>query len=177
LAYLSIRNGRPVSTGNKGRKLTGKMNSFIDAYFGEAQFSASKAYQMSGYTSNPKTAAIRATELMTHPLVVAEIQRREGLRQQKTELKAEYLINKLIQIIDCPEEEKTADRLRAIELAGRAITLWKDRQEISGPDGEAIRHEQQVKESVAELTSRISSLAKRNGTDNVVRFPNGSGTS
>jgi hypothetical protein len=60
--------------------------------------------------------------------------------------------------------------LRAIELAGKSIALWKERQEISGPDGEAIKHEQHIKESVADFTSRISSLAKRGGQTNVVEF-------
>jgi hypothetical protein len=98
-------------------------------------------------------------------------------RQEKSEVKAEYLISKLLEIIDDVEAlEKTSDRLRAIELAGKAIALWKERQEVSGPDGGAIQHEQNIKESVADFTSRISSLVKRNGTDNVVEFPERRGT-
>lgn len=175
MAYLSVREGRTVSEGTKGKKLTPKMVSFIDAYFGEANFNATRAYELSAYSPS-KNNAICAAELMNHPLVVAEVKRRQTLRTEKSEVKAEYLINKLISIIDS-DDVKTADTLRAIELAGKSIALWKERQEISGPDGEAIRHEQHVKESVADFTSRISGLVKRAGTDNIVGFPERGGTS
>lgn len=176
MGYLSIKDGKTESEGTKGRKLTPKMLSFIDAYFGAANFNATEAYKQSAYkdSANP---AINAAELMNHPLVAADVQRRLDLRSKKSEIKSEYLLNKLIQIIDDAEGyEKTADRLRAIELAGKAIALWKERQEISGPDGAAIQHEQHVKESVADFTSRLASLAKRAGASNVVEFPDRSGT-
>lgn len=154
------------------------MLSFIDAYMGEAGFNAMQAMRLSDYTnSNDHAMHQHAAQLMTHPLVIAEIKRRTDLRTEKSEVKAEYLINKLINIIDAIDEEKTSDRLRAIELAGKAIALWKERQEISGPDGDAIKHEQHVKESVADFTSRIHSLSKRSGTDNVVEFPKRDGAS
>jgi phage terminase small subunit len=174
LAYLSIKDGnieskRPDSF---GRKLTPKMKSFVNAYMGPANFNALKAIELSDYNCKTKYSKHQtAAELMNHPLVRAEIDRREMKRQEKSEVTAEYLINKLIEIIDATDEEKTGDRLRAIELAGKAIALWKERQELTGADGEAIRVEQERKESVADFTSRISRLAQRDGTDNVVGFP------
>jgi len=179
MAYLSIKEGRTVSRANTGRKLTPKMLSFINAYFGEANFNALKAIELSDYKcSTPGSAHQTSAELMNHPLVAAEIQKRLDARQHKSEIKAEYLLNKLIEIIDDGRaEEKTADRLRAIELAGKAIALWKERQEVTGADGGAIQHEQHIKESVADFTSRLSSLAKRAGTDNVVSITKRSGAS
>lgn len=163
-------------------KLTNKMISFIDAYFGEAQLNATKAYHLSDYvitTKNKSTIDKNVSELMANKLVRAEIDRRMAKRQQRSEVKAEYLLNKLIEIIDDnSDSEKTTDRLRAIELAGKSIALWKERQEISGVDGEAIKHEQHIKESVADFTNRIQSLASRaaspdvsDGASNVVRLP------
>ena len=168
------------------RKITPKMLSFVDAYFGEANFNGKKAYELSAYESKTTSKATldkTVSELLAHPLVQQEIKKRQAQRQQVSEVKAEYLLNKLMNIIDDSEGiEKTADRLRAIELAGKAIALWKERQEISGPDGDAIKHEQHVKESVADFTNRIQSLTRRaTGTDdprgagNVVEFPNGRG--
>lgn len=179
MPYLSIKDGRTESKANTGRKLTPKMLSFVNAYFGEANFNALKAIELSDYNCKTKYSIHQTSaELMNHPLVKAEIDKRLLKREQKSEVKAEYLLNKLIQIIDDAEaQEKTADRLRAIELAGKAIALWKERQEVSGPDGGAIQHEQNVKESVADFTSRLSGLVKRAGTDNVVEFPHGSGAS
>ena len=146
------------------------MLSFIDAYFGDAAFNACKAVELSAYSVS-KNLASQAQELLDHPLVAAEIKRRQDARAEKSEIKAEYLINKLMQIIEAEQQENPQAALRAIELAGKSIALWKERQEISGPDGEAIRHEQHVKESVADFSSRISSLAKRAGTSNVIEFP------
>lgn len=175
---MSIKDGRVESRAYTGKKLTPKMLSFVNAYFGEANFNALKAIELSDYACKTKGSIHQTSaELMNHPLVFAEIQKRLAKREQKSEVKAEYLINKLIEIIDDIGSEKTADRLRAIELAGKAIALWKERQEVSGPDGAAIQHEQHVKESVADFTSRLSSLTRRAGTDNVIEFPNGSGTS
>jgi phage terminase small subunit len=168
MAYLK---GDVESKGVKGHKLTPKMLSFIDAYFGPANFNATKAYGMSDYKSNGKSDNLNAAELMNHPLVRKEIERRTAQRTERAEVKAEYLINKLMQIIERTEEDNPQAALRAIELAGKSIAMWKERQEITGADGAAIQHEQHVKESVADFTSRISSLAKRNGTDNVVEFP------
>lgn len=172
MPYLSIKDGRTDSKAFTGRKLTPKMLSFINAYFGAANFNALKAIELSDYNCKTKHSIHQTSaELMNHPLVKAEIDKRMAKREQKSEIKAEYLLNKLISIIDGVQDEKTADRLRAIELAGKAIALWKERQEVSGPDGGAIRHEQEVKETVADFTSRIASLVKRTGTDNVVEFP------
>lgn len=180
MAYLNIKKNRLESQrpDSFGRKLTPKMMSFINAYFGEANFNALKAIELSDYKCNTKGSIHQTSaELMNHPLVVAEIKKRHEKRERKSEVKAEYLLNKLIDIIEDAELEKTADRLRAIELAGKAIALWKERQELTGADGGAIRHEQEVKDNVADFTSRISSLVKRSGEDNVVSFPVGSGDS
>lgn len=156
------------------------MVSFIDAYFGEANFNAIKAYELSDYNSSnmsKNTINTEAAALMAHPLVRQEIQRRQERRTERAEVKAEYLINKLMQIIEAEQTQNPQAALRAIELAGKSIAMWKERQEITGADGAAIQHEQHVKESVADFTSRISSLAKRNGTDNVVEFPERGGAS
>ena len=183
MPYLSIKDGNTESRAYTGRKLTPKMLSFINAYFGEANFNGLRAMELSDYKCSTRASAHQTyAELMNHPLVKKEIDRRMAAREKKSEVKAEYLIAKLMEIIDSDgveneTKEKTADRLRAIELAGKAIALWKERQEVSGPDGGAIQHEQHVKESVADFTSRISSLVKRNGTSNVVEFPERGGAS
>lgn len=127
-----------------------------------------KAITLSSYkTTNPGQLA---AQLLQHPLVVAEIQKRFAARAEKSEVTAEFLIQKLVSIIN-DNEIKTTDTLRAIELAGKSIALWRDRQEISGPDGGAIETEQRVKESAADFTNKLSVLVKRSATDdNVVPF-------
>lgn len=172
MPYLSVKDGRTVSKAFTGRKLTPKMLSFINAYFGAANFNALKAIELSDYNCKTKYSAHQTSaELMNHPLVKAEIEKRQLAREVKSEVKAEYLITKLMEIIQATQEDNPTAALRAIELAGKSIALWKERQEVTGADGGAIRHEQEVRETVADFTSRIASLAKRAGTDNVVEFP------
>jgi len=176
LPYMSIKDGRTESKAYTGKKLTPKMLSFINAYFGEANFNGLKAIELSDYNCTTKYSKHQTyAELMNHPLVAAEIEKRQAKREQKSEVKAEYLIQKLISIIEDTQEDNPQAALRAIELAGKSIALWKERQEITGADGRAIEVDQQVKESVADFTSRISSLVKRAGTNNVVEFPERSG--
>lgn len=161
------------SEGTKGNKLTPKMRSFIAEYM--VDLNATQAVLRSSYTTSGQAQATRlAAELMAHPLIKQEIGKRLDKKDQKVEVRAEYLINKLMEIVE--SDEKTNDKLRAIELLGKTIAIWRERQEISGPDGEAIKHEQHVKESVADFTSRISRLAQRSGTDGATVVPFRSGT-
>jgi phage terminase small subunit len=169
---LTMDDAVPVK--GKGSKLTTKMENFINEYF--IDFNASQAVLRAGYKST--TPNRLGTKLLKHPLVAAEIAKRKEIRQEKTELSAEYVITKLIAIADRHEEENPNATLRALELLGKHLGLYRDRQEISGPDGEAIHiKEEQIRQNVDEFTSRIALLAKRNGTDNVVEFPNARGNS
>lgn len=154
------------SVGTKGRRLTPKMKSFINEYMIDGN--ATEAVLRSEYSTSSKYLANRmASELMGHPLIRDEIDRRQAKRTQRAEVKAEYLLLKLIEIIDATQDEKTVDRLRAIELAGKSLGIWKDRQEISGPDGEAIKHEQTIRENADAFTNKLEQLAKRSD-NNVV---------
>lgn len=150
----------------KGAKLTHKMQCFISEYL--VDMNASQAVVRAGYkTKNPNRIG---TELLQHPLVAEAIERALDDKFKRHELTADYLVNKLVGIIEA-EGTKTPDVLRAIELAGKSIALWKERQEISGPDGQAIQTEQKVKQDVADFTSRLARLAPREGEDGVVEFP------
>lgn len=173
MAYLQPDASVPGK--GKGSKLTAKMEAFIAEYL--VDLNASAAVLRAGYkTTNPNRIA---AELLRHPLVRAELDRRTEKRRQNMELKADYLINKLIRIIE-DNEIKTSDQLRAIELAGKSIALWKERSEITGADGEAIRiQEQKVEREIDDFKSRIAGIAERGGKGEVLQFPKprGSGES
>ena len=163
----------PVPEKGKGSKLTSKMENFVNEYF--LDFNASQAVLRAGYKT--RTPSRLGSKLMQHPLVAAAIAERKAERQEKFELSAEYVITKLVAIADKQEDANPQATLRALELLGKHLGLYRDRQEISGPDGEAIQMEQRTKQNVEQFTSRIASLAKRNGTSNVVEFPDGRGDS
>lgn len=157
----------PIPTKGKGAKLTPKMVAFIDEYL--ANGVVRKAVLAAGYKTNNPT--MIGTRLINHPLVAQEIERRQAERREKLEITADYLLNKLINVIE-DEGTKNVDLLRAIELAGKSIALWKERQEISGVDGKAIEMEQKIKEDVADFTSAIARLADREGKSRLASVPN-----
>lgn len=164
MAYL--KKGDPVPSKGKGSKLSPKQRAFIDEYM--VSQNASEAVLKAGYKTTNQNRI--ASELLQHPLVSEEIERRLADKQEKTELRADYLVNKLIAIIDS-NEERTSDQLKAIELAGKTLALWRERQEITGADGDAIKTEQKVKEDVADFTRSLSRLVKRGGSGGVAEFP------
>lgn len=130
---------------------------------------ASEAVRLAGYVTNNEHKL--GSELRRHPLVSKAIDEGHEKRKERMEITADYLLAKLVDVID-NDTDRTSDKLRAIELAGKAIALWKERQEISGPDGGAIAMEQKrINDDVSDFTSRIARLAKRNGTDGVSEFP------
>lgn len=167
MAYL--RKGAEPPKKGKGSKLSTKMQRFVDEYMQD--FVAYKAVLRAGYkTNNPENLA---AELMHHPLVRREIDKRMAIRRDENELNAEYVTQKLIKMLEQNEENNPNAAIRCAELLGKYLGLFKERQEISGPDGGAIEMEQKVKESVEDFTSNLNRLIKRNSSnkdDNVVEL-------
>jgi phage terminase small subunit len=169
-----LNKDRPVPEKGKGSKLTPKMEAFVNEYL--IDLNASQACLRAGYkTRSPHK---MGTQLLNHPLVSAAVEARKDERRQKAELTADYVLNKLIALTEANEETNPTVAVRTLELLGRHLGLYKDRQEISGPNGEAIHiKEEEIKQNVADFTSKLSSLAARAGKGSVVEFPNGRGES
>ncbi len=153
----------PPSKG-RGSKLTAKMLAFIDYYMIDSV--GKEAVLKAGYkTKNPE---LIAAGLLKHPLVSAEIKARQEIRREKTELTAEFLIQKLVSIIKDTERDNPQAALRGIELAGKTLGIFKDRQEISGPDGESIKIEQDIKKKADDFASKLSRLSRRADDEELV---------
>ena len=166
MAYITDESGIPLT--GKGSKLGAKMLRFVDEYM--IDLNACAAVLRAGYKTRNRD--VMAAQLMQHPLVKREIANRTAERREKMELSAEYVIHKLINIVENTDEGNPQAALRGLELLGKHLGLFKDRQEISGPDGGAIEMEQkEVKQNVADFTSKLSRLASRGGTAEVVEFP------
>src|ERR1700744_6599097 len=130
MPFLSVPDGRTVSRGVKGHKLTPKMVNLIDLYFSDAEFNMTTAVKMSLYKT--KQPYRLACELLQHPLIRKEIERRMNERTELVEVKRESRVQKLLNIIDANEDKNPQAALRGIELAGKSIGMWVDRQEVSG---------------------------------------------
>lgn len=169
MAYLKI--GDEVPTKGKGSRLGKLQWKFVEAYTdpdGPGYRQATAAVKVAGYkTNNP---GVLGTQLMQHPIIVREIRRLEKEREDRLALSADYVINKLMDLVE--DTAKDNDRIRALELLGKNLGLFKERQEISGPDGEAIKYEQKVKEDAADFARAIARLAERRGEAGVAEVPN-----
>lgn len=163
-----------VPTKGKGAKLTPKMANFVKEY--QTDWNAKQSVLRAGYkTRNPSR---MAEQLLQHPLIKAELAKDVQARHEKLEIKADYLLHKLVRIIEATEEDNPTAALRAIELAGKSIALWKERTEITGADGDAIRvQEQKIEQNVTAFKSRIAGIATRGGAERVSEFPKPSGDS
>jgi hypothetical protein len=168
MAFLRI--GDEVPKKGRGSKLTRLQMQFIEAMTdpnGIGYHSPTNAVRLTDYkTDNPNKMGM---QLMQHPLVAAEIKSRNESRRERLELTADYVIHKLLSLVE--DTEKDNDRIRALELLGKTLSLFKERQEISGPDGEAIKYEQKVNEDAADFARRMAGLAKRAGATGVSEVP------
>lgn len=164
---MAYRKKDQEPTNGKGYKLTHKMEMFISEYM--VDLNASQACIRAGYkTKNPNRIG---AELLRHPVIAEVIKQKMDERVENNELTADYIVNKLMTIVEATDKDNPQAALRGLELLGKTLGIFRDRQEISGPDGEAIKMEQKVKENAADFTSKLSSLVKRAGTDGVAEFP------
>lgn len=129
----------------KTYKLNDKQKSFIEYYL--RGLSATKAAEKAGYSVN--TAHAQGCALMKHPEITKLIAKRQKQAIAHTNLSQAFLMNELKEIITS-KEEKTTDRLKAIELAGRYLGMW---------DGS--KSEETSKEHGYNTHARISRLIKR----------------
>lgn len=157
MAYSKISGSR-----KKGTFLTPLMLAFIDEYM--IDLNATAAVTRAGYKT---TYANRiGTELLRHPLVKPEIDKRMQEKRERNEVTVDFVLNKLVKIISDTEDGNPNAALRGLELLGKHLGMYKDRQEISGPDGGAIEMEQRTKESASEFVQKLKHLSDR--TTNVV---------
>lgn len=149
------------------------MSIFVDEYM--VDFNGTQAVIRAGYkTKYPDKMSV---ELMRHPLVRKAVDERLQEKRERTEFNADYVITKLINIVESTEQGNPQAALRGLELLGKHLGLYKDKQEISGPDGGAIELEQkEIERNVSDFTSRLARLANRGGTNSVVEFPDRQGS-
>ena len=88
------------------------------------------------------------------------------------ELTVDYVVNKLVAIVEETEAGNPNAALRGLELLAKHLGMLKEKTEISGPNGGAIEYEQKVKEDAANLESAIARLAERGGKTGLAIVPN-----
>jgi len=169
MAY--IQPGQEPPSSGKGSKLSPKMEKFVEEYL--IDLNASEAVLRAGYKTRNQNRM--GAELLRHPLVKSAIDKHMEKRRDRMELTADYVLTKLVNIVEQTENGNPSAALRGLELLGKHLGLYRDRQEISGPDGGAIEMEQKAEKNAADFTSQLSRLARRSGEGEVVKFPDATG--
>lgn len=137
--------------------LTVKQRRFVEEYV--TDFNGSAAVLRAGY--NTKYPRRLATEMLGHPGIKAAIDAVTIDRASEYAIKPEYVIKKITKTIEKAEEANNHNAvLRGCELLARHLGMFIERQEISGPNGDAIQIKQ-VREAADAFTSAIASLIER----------------
>lgn len=138
--------------------LTGKQKKFCEEYL--VDLNATQAVIRAGYnTTYPNRIAF---QLMENPAIRIAIDGLRAERSKSTDVTKDFVLRGIQKAIRMAEEsENLSALLRGHELLARHLGMFIERTEISGPDGEAIKMEQKVKEDVESIKNRIASLAAR----------------
>lgn len=141
-------------------KLSPKQRLFVEAYLDPTNdFNGSAAILKAGYkTDNPEKMSY---QLRNNPKIKAAIDQVCAERAKEYNIKPEYVLRKITKTIDKAETDNNHNAvLRGCELLARHLGMFIERQEISGPNGDAIKYEQ-VREAADAFTSAIASIVAR----------------
>jgi phage terminase small subunit len=128
------------------RRLSPREARFCEEY--EIDFCAAKAAARAGYS--PKTARSQGSRLLARPAVAAAIREAREKRSGVVALQREEIEGELRRIA-LDGSQKTADRLRALELAGKALGMFVDKSELTMSSFEEVvmRAEKKFREASA----------------------------
>ena len=122
-------------------EVTEKQKVFADEYL--IDLNATRAYKVAYPTvKNDDTAAAAATRMLRNVKVAEYIQERMQERQKRTEITQDRVLNELAAMAFADVAEaveirlKPSDKLKALELLGRHLGMFRDRVEVSGIDEE-----------------------------------------
>lgn len=121
------------------QELTPKQQLFVREYLKD--LSAAAAYRRAGYkAATDNVAAVEGHKLLRNPKVAQAIKAAQSKRAERTELTADEVIGGLRK--EYGRKDTTgAARVRALELLGKHLGMFPDKQEVSGPKGGPIEYE------------------------------------
>lgn len=129
------------------KKLTPKQQAFVDEYL--IDFNATRAALTAGYSQ--KTAAKIGSENLIKPEIQKAISLAQQKRSERTEITQDYVLSTIQQTIErCKQAEPVFNKdgeetgeykfdsnavLKGCDLLGKHLGMFKDKVELSGPDG------------------------------------------
>ena len=140
------------------KELTMKQRLFVEAYF-SSDYNASEAARIAGYGGDNHNKI--GHELLSKPHIKAAIDKRAQEKIKEISLTEEYVVRKLVKTLEKAEDDNNLTAvLRAIELAAKSLGMLRDKTEITGKDGEAIKYEE-VQNEAKEFARKIASINRR----------------
>lgn len=143
-------------------QLTDLQRKFVQEYL--KHLNATKAVVDAGY--NTKYPNRIATQLLHNPRIRLTIDVLQAERAKKSTVSKDWVLKKIAKIVEATEEDNPQAALRGLELIGKHLALFVERQEITGADGQAIQY-QKVEEDARAVESAIAGLVERSGTPGV----------
>ena len=127
--------------------LTKKQDLFCQEYL--VDLNATQAAIRAGYSA--KTAHVIGQENLRKPAIAAAVQAYMNARSKRIERNADHVlidlqlvkVDAMKQVIDKDGNSLMANHagaLKALELEGRHLKMFTDRTEVTGANGEAIKH-------------------------------------
>ncbi len=122
------------------RELTPKQAAFVQEYL--IDLNATQAAIRAGYSE--KTANEQGARLLANASIRASINAGQNKRAEKTELNAEWVLNRLQLIADTCMKEDDRGRIdsaganKATELIGKHLAMFTDKTQLTGKDGEEL---------------------------------------
>lgn len=139
--------------------LSERQKRFAEEYL--VDFNATAAVNRAGY--NTKHANRLGSQMLRHAGIKAYIDQLTVQNASTSVLKPEYVTKKIMKTIEKAEADNNHGAvLRGCELLARHLGMFIERTEISGPNGDAIKH-QAVREAADAFTSAVASLIERGG--------------
>lgn len=111
-------------------KLTAKQKRFVEEYL--VDLNATQAAIRAGYSEN--TATIIGHENLRKPNISEAIAEARNKLSERSEWSAEQILRDIRQIAENVQEQ-AKDRLKAYELGGKHLGMFKDKVEMTGEGG------------------------------------------
>lgn len=162
---ISDKSQRAIDSGNIQDvidSLSEQQKRFCEEFL--TDLNATQAAVRAGYkTKYPNRVAY---QLMENPAIRIAIDGLRAERSKNSDVTKDFVLRGIQKTIKSAEEANNLTAsLRGYELLARHLGMFVERTEISGPDGEAIKMEQKVKEDVESFTSSIARLARRGSSE------------
>lgn len=149
-------------------RLNVQQRRFCEEYL--INYNASEAIVKAGYTT--KYPARAGYAMLRNPGIRACIDQMTLQRAEKSVVKPEYVVNKIVKTIEKAEKDNNHNAtLRGCELLARHLGMFIERQEISGPNGDPIQLKQ-IRDAADAFTRAVTGYVDREREGNVSSLVN-----